>query len=289
MSVVGDLVGPLRPSYEIIDGPVDNENIYRRNGSCGVVAEDKFYVWGGEGAEQRVLDPDSEEEEDFSVSQVGGIWCVTVLPPPRISDYPFDVYDMHECTWSRQKTTGDVPLLGLGSSLNHHVQSRTMYLFGGWNYGNFDAEVYRIVLDDWCWFKVEITSTIKPMGRYMTGTLIHEDRLCTLGGAGLDITPDNKSNPQDPGARYEQTYLKGAGFGLNNEYWEFDMNTNEWSVPLGKFAQRPDPLNCHCFVKFDSSRAILFGGGYKEKKRNETRIFNLTERVKYYTLCIHAQ
>jgi hypothetical protein len=113
MSVVGDLVGPLRPSYEIIDGPVDNENIYRRNGSCGVVAEDKFYVWGGEGAEQRVLDPDSEEEEDFSVSQVGGIWCVTVLPPPRISDYPFDVYDMHECTWSRQKTTGDVPLLGL--------------------------------------------------------------------------------------------------------------------------------------------------------------------------------
>jgi hypothetical protein len=112
----------------------------------------------------------------------------------------------------------------------------------------------------------------------MTGTLIHEDRLCTLGGAGLDITPDNKSNPQDPGARYEQTYLKGAGFGLNNEYWEFDMNTNEWSVPLGKFAQRPDPLNCHCFVKFDSSRAILFGGGYKEKKRNETRIFNLTER-----------
>ena len=63
--------------------------------------------------------------------------------------------------------------------------------------------------------------------RYMTGTLIHEDRLCTLGGAGLDITPDNKSNPQDPGARYEQTYLKGAGFGLNNEYWEFDMNTSK--------------------------------------------------------------
>ena len=55
MSVVGDLVGPLRPSY---DGPVDNENIYRRNGGCGVVAEDKFYVWGGEGAEQRLLDPD---------------------------------------------------------------------------------------------------------------------------------------------------------------------------------------------------------------------------------------
>ena len=114
MSVVGDLDGPLRTSYEISDGPVDYCNVYRGNGGCGVVVEHKLYVWGGEGAEQRLLDPDSDEEEDFSVPQVGGIWCVTVLPPPRINDSPFDVHDMHKCTWSRQKTTGDVPLLGLG-------------------------------------------------------------------------------------------------------------------------------------------------------------------------------
>ena len=115
--VVGDLDGPLRPSYEVSDGSVDNENIYRRNGGCGVVAEGKLYVWGGEGAEQRLLEPDSEEEEEdinFYKAQGNGIWCVTVLPPPRITDYPFDVYDMHKCTWSRQKTMGDVPLLGLG-------------------------------------------------------------------------------------------------------------------------------------------------------------------------------
>ena len=115
MNIIGDLVGPLNPSYDITNGPVDKENIYRRNGGCGVVAEAKLYVWGGEGAEQRPLVPDSDsEEDDFAKAQVGGIWSVTVLPPPRIADYPFDVYDMHTCTWSRQMTSGDVPLLGLG-------------------------------------------------------------------------------------------------------------------------------------------------------------------------------
>ena len=55
--------------------------------------------------------------------------------------------------------------MNAGSSLNHHLESRTIYLFGGFNYGNFDAEVYRIVLDEWHWCKVEIKSAIKPVGR----------------------------------------------------------------------------------------------------------------------------
>lgn len=50
-------------------------------------------------------------------------------------------------------------------------------------------------------------------------------------------------------------------------------------MPLGEYSERPDPLSCHCFVKFDTYRAILFGGGYKDKKRNEMRIFDLEERV----------
>ena len=54
---------------------------------------------------------------------------------------------------------------------------------------------------------------------------------------------------------------------------------DEWSVPLGKYAQRPDPLCSHCFVKFDCCRAILFGGRHVDEKRNETRIFNFTDRV----------
>ena len=35
--------------------------------------------------------------------------------------------------------------------------------------------------------------------------------------------------PQDPGACYHKTFSKGVGYGLNNEYFEFDMNTGESS------------------------------------------------------------
>ena len=63
--------------------------------------------------------------------------------------------------------------------------------------------------------------------RYLTGTLIHANRLCTLGGTGLDIIKKPHDVPQDPGACYHQTFRKGVGYGLNNEYFEFDMNTGE--------------------------------------------------------------
>ena len=185
MNVIGDLDGPQCPSYDISSVSVDKENIYRRNGGCGVVAEAKLYIWGGEGAEQRLLEADSDSEED-DFSKAGGIWAVTVLPPPRIEDHPFDVYDMHTCSWSRQKTSGDTPIfvgLGIiksirgniltlqilctGSSLNYHVETRTIYLFGGWNYGLFDADIYCIELDEWNWLKVKIMHHIKPIGRYI--------------------------------------------------------------------------------------------------------------------------
>ena len=53
----------------------------------------------------------------------------------------------------------------------------------------------------------------------------------------------------------------------------------EWSAPLEQYAERPEPLSCHCFVRFDPFRAVLFGGGYEDGKRNETRVFDLREKV----------
>ena len=58
----------------------------------------------------------------------------------------------------------------------------------------------------------------------------------------------------------------------------------EWSVHLGILAERPNPLSSHCFVRFDSFRAILFGGISKDGQMNETRIFNLRERVELMLL-----
>ena len=57
-----------------------------------------------------------------------------------------------------------------------------------------------------------------------------------LGGTGLDIRlqSDGKSQDtdehkklRDPGAQYHQTFFKGEGYGLNNEYHEFNIQTGK--------------------------------------------------------------
>ena len=111
---------PGDPNYDSLEGHVDEANIYRRNGGCGVVVDGKLYVWGGEGAEKRALpgggsdsEEDSEEEEEAVE-----VWTVTTLPPSRFNEPPFDVYDLQTRAWSRQKTSGAAPLLGLGIAAN---------------------------------------------------------------------------------------------------------------------------------------------------------------------------
>ena len=57
------------------------------------------------------------------------------------------------------------------------------------------------------------------------------------------------------------------------------LSPDEWSAPLGKDAVRPEPLGGHCFTKFDSHRALLFGGRYESGRKNDTWIFDLEKRV----------
>ena len=112
--------------YDSLEGPVQEGSIFRRNGGCAAQVDGKVYVWGGEGSEKRQFpstneDEDGEEddEDESDDEELLDVWTVTVLPPPRLKDKgaPFDVYDLHTCTWSRQKTEGDAPILGLGDHL----------------------------------------------------------------------------------------------------------------------------------------------------------------------------
>ena len=66
----------------------------------------------------------------------------------------------------------------------------------------------------------------------------------------------------------------------------FGSCTDEWSAPLGKDAARPAPLGGHCFTKFDTHRALLFGGRYEGGRVNDTWIFDLEERVCTSVLCV---
>ena len=170
----------------------------KRNGGCGIVFEQKLYLWGG---------------------------C-------EYSDYSFDVFDFNKRTWSHQPTSGNFPslscedTLGLGSSLVVHPESRSFYLYGGWNEGRFSSEVYRCSVDTWQWEIVELTTIVKPMPRYLAGMVVYNDRLCMFGGVGLLISDGYK----DPGAVYDMASVKGVvqAFGWNNDYYEFDIHSRKY-------------------------------------------------------------
>ena len=60
--------------------------------------------------------------------------------------------------------------------------------------------------------------------RYLTAVLIHKSRLCVFGGVGTDIVKIN-GIAQDLGATYIVAHSQGEGFGWNNEYYEFNMES----------------------------------------------------------------
>ena len=210
--------------------------IEKRNGGCGVIFQNKLYVWGGNTTEKQRLfadlqlsdsedDSDTDDEDDTPDFDPNlEVERAVILPKPSDPNHPFDVLDLSTRRWSKQPTTGDFPKLGYGSSLNVHPPTRCLYLYSGWNGGQFDAEVYRVKVDEWKWEIVQPSTGVKPSPRYLTGVLIHGDLMSVFGGVGKEIVAD-----QDPGAKYKAFVENGVtrDFGWNNEYYEFNLSTSK--------------------------------------------------------------
>ena len=295
-----------------------------RNGGCGAIFENKLYVWGGETTDKYCpykdlqlspSDSDSEATEgsDSDSEEKSG---APALDPnfvikrdvnlPRLNDphHPFDVLDLSTRLWSKQPTSGDFPNLGIGSSLNAYPPTHSLYLYSGWKDGEFDSEIYKVVVDEWKWEILEPATSVKPSPRYLTGVVVHGSHMSVFGGVGKEIVPG-----QDPGAKYEVYINNGVVryYGWNNEYYEFDFDSRkithtlslsdlvdyfmmlylhllgEWTAPLGREAHRPDPIGTFAFTKFDPQRAIMFGGSGPKGRLNEVYIFNLDNRVHIIT------
>ena len=199
-----------------------------RNGGCGVIFEDRLYAWGGETVDKVRYEntSDASDDDEGSDEEDEEVEIPTTLPRPGDENHPFDVLDLNTLAWSRQRTGGDVPSLGLGSVLSIHLESRSFYLCTGWNDQKFDSEVYRISADsNWNWEVVQPATDIKPSPRYLTGICLHGNRLVMFGGVGPGVRQD-----QDPGSRYIP-YTESAiamGFGWNNQYYEFDITSSEF-------------------------------------------------------------
>lgn len=176
-----------------------------RNAGCGVIVGEKLFVWGGQ------------------TERVGGMRYL-----PCSESHPFDVFDFTTKMWSHQPTSGDVPELGIGSSLIAYCG--WFYLYGGlteYEENVFAGDIYKVSMDTFQWKIIAIPpackTTIKPSPRYTAGIILHDDRLCMFGGVGPKIVED-----QDPGAEWVKAVNRDKGaFGWNNEYYEFDLKAGK--------------------------------------------------------------
>lgn len=188
----------------------DGDSPEARTGSCVAVVDQRMYVWGGH--TQRLVEEAPVEE---------------LLPSTE--DSFIDVYDLQRNAWQQFPTTGDVPDLGNGSTFT--AFSHQIFLFGGWNEGDFSNDLYCFDTHSNSWKLIAVAeSATKPSPRYLTGVvLVHDvesnsDKLCVFGGVGLPITKVQE------GAQYVayRSHARDFGFGWNNEMFFFDINKSKY-------------------------------------------------------------
>lgn len=59
------------------------------------------------------------------------------------------------------------------------------------------------------------------------------------------------------------------------------VENRKWAAPMSGNQVRPPPVSAHVFTKFDSHRALCYGGRTKDGWTNATWIFDLDSKVSY--------
>ena len=196
---------------------LDSFTMYTRNGGCAVVHNSLMFVWGGQSS-RKVDDEDSDAEDEDIIIPID-------LPLEEDDNNVIDVFDIDAKLWWHYPTTGDVPRLGLGSSLC--IEGDHIYLYGGWNNYRFSSELYRLSLSTFEWSSIVPKTDVKPTPVYLTTALAYCNRICTFGGVGFRVS---KEKQKENGADYDEYAPDPNPWGWNNEYHEYDISAGEHAL-----------------------------------------------------------
>ena len=188
----------------LVRSPIFAEDPTPRTGFSMVLHHDHIYLWGGYTQD---LMMDKKKGEHYPVD----------LTLPDTEDNFMDVYDILGNVWECHVTTGDVPDYGNGSTMVSY--GCHLYLFGGWNEGDFSSEVHQLDIETYEWIQLDVQGMVKPSPRYLTEAVTCGHVMCIFGGTGLP--PEHIQ----PGAYYIELnqFNHSYGFGWNNEMFFFDL------------------------------------------------------------------
>ena len=226
----------------------DPFTLHKRNGGCGVILGDKFYVWGGEGDRIKRGFEFLQNDPNFS----GGLReCVSYPepePPQENDEYYYctiDEYDLREGLWRHRMTHAnsmdDFPLFGRGCNMVEI--NGNLYAFAGFNpkiqvhqdgtkerQGVFANTVHCLNMETFEWKKLTPVDNVHiPPPLYLCGTLSYSGKLCVFGG----MIRTERRQPGDREVRTSSHLQEGARchqYGSvpdkfwTNEYFEFNTD-----------------------------------------------------------------
>lgn len=205
--------------------------------------EDRTLVWGGERRNGQF----HSRLDIFSVDVLSGKWC----------QYP---------------VTSTELLLPCKRACNAAIDN-IVYAFGGvisFSPLKTCNDLYKLDLNELVWEKVECRG-LKPIGRYGAGMCPVNGKLLLMGG--YSKFPQTKH----PQAHYKE-HRTNKGTGLNNELFEFDPLTGEWSA-LCVTGSHPPARQSHTLTAVDDNRAVLFGGNNGSNYLNDLWLFDYREKA----------
>ena len=220
----------------------------KRNGGCGVIVNDKLYVWGGEG--DRIKRGFEFLRNDPNFRDIKE--CVSYPEPEPAQENDeycyctIDEYDLREGLWRHRMTHAnnmdDFPLFGRGCNMVEI--NGNLYAFAGFNpkiqlhqdgtkqrQGVFANTVHCLNMETFEWKKLTPVDNVHiPPPLYLCGTLSYSGKLCVFGG----MIRTERQQPGDGKVRTSSHLQEGAEchkYGSvadkfwTNEYFEFDTTS----------------------------------------------------------------
>jgi hypothetical protein len=260
----------------------DYFSLFERRAHCSVLVEEKLYVWGGVTTEHIYPaapspgddDSDSESDSDDSPgpSSPTLVKLRKLLPDPK--DNFMDVFDTVDRLWRHYPTMGNIPPPDYGSTMR--AVGRFIFLFGAYEGLNFSSDLYRFSVDSFEWVKIEPATVTRPLRSARVGMVDHQQlRLCLFGGVCSRPSEDERKDRSY--LEYHEIASSNKAWGWSNEYCEFDIKQGQWEVI--ETQNSPPPCGGVAFVRFDTHRAISFGGRVGADLSSAFFVLDLSSKV----------
>ena len=195
-----------------------------------------------------------------------------------IAENHIAVFDFDKRSWTKETFDAGIENPPVDAGACCTIINDRLYMFGGWQVGQLNNEVYELNLDTIAWRQIKpIDTSNQPLLKNKCGIIPYgNDMLCIFGGYGYPVV----DGILQKGAKYdwERPLMGGIWIGWTNELHLFHLKKRIWIVPQTAGVP-PKPCAAFSFNRIDRHRVLLFGGRQKAERVNEIHVLDMATWV----------